>query len=182
MVYLVLDPRISYAGLKDDFKDDLDLSVHLETAKANLARYFKENYLSSQPSEPHPIPLSSSASISSIASTASHATTATSASPQKNFTARFRRKHAARDELQEFWNLQQEEFETCDPLQWWLGRKAQFPNLYRLSRDIFSIPGKFYCIRINSVLQLTTYLCYRVSSCRRTHLFRWPGYYIPSSC
>lgn len=84
---IVLDPRISYAGLKDDFKDDLDLSVHLETAKAYLARYFKENCLSSQPSsEPHPIPLSSAASTSFIAS---RATTATSASPQKNFTARF---------------------------------------------------------------------------------------------
>jgi hypothetical protein len=145
----------------------LYLSTHLETAKANLARYFKENYLSSQPSEPHhpTIPLTTTASTSSIASTTSRATPATSASPQKNFTARYRRKHAARDELQEFWNLQQEEFETCDPLQWWLGRKAQFPNLYRLSRDIFSIPGKFSFIRINSVLQLTTNRCYRVSSC-----------------
>jgi hypothetical protein len=70
------------------------------------------------------------ASISSIASTASCATTATPASPQKNFTARFQCKHMAHDELQEFWNLQQEEFKTCDPLQWWQGRKAQFPNLY----------------------------------------------------
>jgi hypothetical protein len=166
IIYLVLDPRISYAGLKEDFKDDLDLSVHLETAKEDLAIYFKENYLSSQASEPHPIPLSSTASISSIASTASRATTATLPSPQKNFTARFQRKRAARDELLEFWNLQQEEFEICDPLQWWLGRKAQFPNLYCLSCDIFSIPGTFYFIYINSVLQLTMYWYYRISSCR----------------
>ena len=47
IIYLVLDPRISYAGLKEDFKDDLDLSIHLETARENLAIYFKENYLSS---------------------------------------------------------------------------------------------------------------------------------------
>ena len=74
---------MSYAGLKDDFKDDLNLSIHLKTAKENLARYFKENYVLSQPSELHPIPLSSMASISSITSTASCATTATLALPQK---------------------------------------------------------------------------------------------------
>jgi hypothetical protein len=30
-----------------------------------------------------------------------------------------------------------------DPIQWWAGRRAQFPNLSRLARDILSIPGVF---------------------------------------
>ena len=66
-----------------------------------------------------------------------------SGSPQKNFTARFQRKCTSPDELLEFWSLPQEDFETIDSLQWWLGRRAQFPRLYCLAqaRDIFSIPG-----------------------------------------
>jgi hypothetical protein len=30
-----------------------------------------------------------------------------------------------------------------DQVQWWHGRRAQFPQLYRLVRDIFSIPGNY---------------------------------------
>jgi hypothetical protein len=37
--------------------------------------------------------------------------------------------------------MPQEDFENCNPVQWWHQRRAQFPNLYRLTRDIFSIPG-----------------------------------------
>jgi len=62
-------------------------------------------------------------------------------SPQKNYTARYHQKHAAIDELTKFWNMPQEDFETCNPIQWWHQRCAQFPNLYCLARDIFSIPG-----------------------------------------
>ena len=46
------------------------------------------------------------------------------------------------DEVDEYFKLPQEDFESCKPLQWWLGRRSQFPNLYRLVCDIFSIPGK----------------------------------------
>ena len=45
------------------------------------------------------------------------------------------------DEIEEFFKLPQESFEKCDPIQWWAGRRAQFPNLSRLARDILSIPG-----------------------------------------
>jgi hypothetical protein len=40
--------------------------------------------------------------------------------------------------LTEFWNLTREDF---DSLQWWNGCRAQFLQLCRLVRDIFSIPG-----------------------------------------
>ena len=44
------------------------------------------------------------------------------------------------DEIDEFFKLPPESF-TVDPIHWWAGRRAQFPNLSRLARDILSIPG-----------------------------------------
>jgi hypothetical protein len=97
-----------------------------------------DNYLSPQASVGNPRQsLSATTSLSSITSSSS------SGSPQKNFTARFQRKRTPTDELTEFWNLPQEDFDTCNPLRWWHGRRAQFPQLYRLVRDIFSIPGNY---------------------------------------
>ena len=66
-------------------------------------------------------------------------------SPQKvDFTSRYRNlPQAFTDEVQEYFKLPRENFDTCDPLQWWAGRRSQFPNLSRFARDILSIPGKF---------------------------------------
>jgi hypothetical protein len=133
-----LDPRISYSALKDEFADDDDLSSYLESSKSNLQAYFKEKY--PRPS-PESSPLSLAPSLSSVSSSSSSSVLTALGSPQKNFTARFRRKRAAPDELLEFWSSPQEDFDMVDPLQWWLGRRAQFPQLYCLARDIFSIPG-----------------------------------------
>ena len=127
MSSIVLNPCMSsYSVLKNEFENNIDLSCHLELSKDDLHKHYKENYTPStplsQPSQPS-IP-------------------ATSASPQKKFIARFNRKpRTSTDELLEFWSLPQEDFERCDPLHCWYGHRAQFPNLYRLVRDIFSIPG-----------------------------------------
>ena len=119
---------MSYSALKDEFEDDIDLSSHLDISKDDLHNYYKTNYAPAPPSLSQP-------SQPSISATSK-------ASPQKNFIARFNRKpRTSTDELLEFWSLPQEDIETCDPLHWWYGRRAQFPNLYRLVRDIFSIPG-----------------------------------------
>ena len=137
---LVLDPRISYTALKDEFNDDPALTADLEASKSKLESYFKDNYMPRRP-----IPLSATTSTLSICSDSSAATSSrtTSKSPQKNFTARFnQRKRTPSDELMEFWRLPQEDFDACDPLQWWHGRRSQFPNLSRLARDIFTIPGR----------------------------------------
>ena len=135
----MLDPRISYQAMKDEFKNDSDLSIHLEMAEADLQEYFKDNYPSPQASLENPRHLVyATISLSSIASSSS-----SSGSPQKNFTARMQHKRTPTDELTEFWNLPQEDFDACDPIQWWHGRRAQFPQLYRLVRDIFSIPGTY---------------------------------------
>ena len=131
-------PRISYEAMKDKFKNDSDLAVHLEKAKADLQEYFNGNYLSLQASVGNSCrSLAATTSLSSITSSSS------SGSPQKIYTARFQCKHTPTDELTEYWNLPQEDFNTCDPLRWWHSRRAQFPQLYCLVRDIFSIPGNY---------------------------------------
>ena len=66
-------------------------------------------------------------------------------SPQKSFTARYRRKETASiNELEEYFKLPTEDFDACDPIRWWMGRRAQFPNLFRLARDVLCIPGAFF--------------------------------------
>jgi hypothetical protein len=136
-----LDPRISYTALQDEFKDDLELASDLKASRSKLQTYFKDNYLSRR--QRPLVPTTSTSSISSDSSVATGGPRTVSRSPQKNFTARFnQRKRTPSDELLEFWSLPQEDFDTCNPLQWWLGRRSQFPNLYCLARDIFSIPGK----------------------------------------
>ena len=73
-------------------------------------------------------------------------------SPSKvNFTLRYKKKDTSlRDELEEYFKLPREDFDLCKPLKWWVGRRAQFPNLFCLARDIFSIPGMFvFCFLCN---------------------------------
>jgi len=124
-LFSVLDPRISYHGLLVDCGDDASLKSHLELAKERLAARYREHYM---PRAPAAAPQSSVPQPSS---------------PQKvNFTARYKQKSRSDiDELEEFWKLPQEDFENCDPVQWWAGRRAQFPGLSRYARDIFCIPG-----------------------------------------
>ena len=45
------------------------------------------------------------------------------------------------NELEEYFNLPPEDFETCNPIHWWMGRHAQFPNLFWFAQDILCIPG-----------------------------------------
>ena len=128
-----MDPRISYEGLKEDFVDDIDLLSSLDLAKTMLQDHFKNEYASS------------SRTAAPAADTPGSAATLSSQPTEKvDFTARYRTKsRAVVDELEEYFKLPREDFETCHPLKWWAGHRAQFPNLYCLARDIFSIPGMF---------------------------------------
>ena len=128
---LVLDPRISYSALLDEFEGDDDLLPFLEVAKNKLHIYYKTHYANK------------TAPCPSQSNTSSQTTSTLNHSPQKNFTARFRKPRVPIDELLEFWKLPQEDFDTCNPFQWWLSRRASFPNLYRLACDVLSIPGGF---------------------------------------
>lgn len=167
---IVLDPRISYSALKDEFENDIDLSSHLEISKDDLHKHYQNHYA---PPPPSPSQLSSQLSLQPSISATSKA------SPQKNFISRFNRKpHTSTDELLEFWSLSQEDIEKCDPLHWWYGRRTQFPNLYHLVRDIFSIPGVYFIILCSIYTKLWTE---RVCCCCGTHFFWWEGHNISMS-
>ncbi len=63
-------------------------------------------------------------------------------SEKVNFTSRYKKSDRRTvHELEEYFKLQAEDFDQCDPLAWWYSRRGQFPNLYRLFSDVFSIPG-----------------------------------------
>lgn len=129
---LVLDPRISYEGLLHDCGTDPDAIHTLSNSRAALLAYCDRKYASSsvptipssQPSQP----------LSSF----------TPGSPDKvNFTARYKTtSRVPTNELEEYFKLPIEDFDSCDPIQWWFGRRAQFPNLWRMACDILSIPGQ----------------------------------------
>ena len=56
------------------------------------------------------------------------------------------------DEVQEYFKLPRENFDTCNPLRWWAGHRSQFSNLSRFARDILSIPGEFMTRSISFLL------------------------------
>ena len=131
----MLDPRISYEGLTADYAQDADLLTDLEESKSALHTFYHDKY----------------ANFTSSANKYDHLTTAPvvqNGSPQKvDFTARYKRTNRqVSDELEDYFKLGQEDFDTCRPLDWWWGRRAQFPNLYRLARDILAIPGELFSL------------------------------------
>ena len=134
----VLDPRIMYEGLKSDYASDPSLLADLDESMSKLKTFYQKNY--SRRLQPGPAKLRPSQSSSSVSSRNSHV----GGSPEKvNFTSRYQMKdRIVVDEFDEYFKLPREDFENCKPLQWWLGRRSQFPNLYRLVCDIFSIPGR----------------------------------------
>ena len=123
-----------------DCDDNLDARAHLEKAKEDLHTHFRTTY-----DKPLPVPTASVASMSTINS-----------SPQKvNFMSRYRNlPQAFTDQVQEYFRLPQENFNACDPLQWWASHNSQFSNLSCFARDIFSIPGEFTSNNISFFLNL----------------------------
>lgn len=61
---------------------------------------------------------------------------------RRTFAACYRVKdRAIIDEPQQYYKLPREDFDLCDPIKWWFGHHAQFPNLFCLACNIFTIPG-----------------------------------------
>ena len=77
-----------------------------------------------------------------------------SGSPQKvNFTAQYKQWSRTNiDELEEFRKLPQEDFENCDPVQWWASRQAQFGSLSQFACDIFTVPGELAIVLSSNIL------------------------------
>jgi hypothetical protein len=86
-----------------------------------------------------------------------HTSSSTDLSPSKvSFTARYKRKdNWDRDELSEYFKLPHEDWELCNPLQWWVGRQAQFPRLFCLARNLLAIPGMSQIILMVTILMYT---------------------------
>ena len=55
---------------------------------------------------------------------------------------------ATHNELEEYFWLPQEDFDTCNPLAWWAGRRSQFPNLSRFAHDVLGIPGTTHSLTL----------------------------------
>ena len=148
----MLDPRISYEGLKEDYAQDADLLTDLEKAKSALHTFYHDNY--------------SNITSSTDKRSSTTAPLIQNGSPRKvDFTARYKRTNRrVSDELEDYFKLGQEDFDTCRPLDWWWGRRAQFPNLYRLARDILSIPGE--CFHFFFIIHETNDHITRFCSCR----------------
>jgi hypothetical protein len=130
---LVLDPRISYDGALQDYANDPELLAYLESAKSLLHTHYILCYANCAPH-----------SLDDVSDTTNTISSAVDGSPSKvNFTSRYKKKdQLQRDELEEYFKLPREDFDTCKPLQWWVGRQAQFPSLYCLARDLLTIPGR----------------------------------------
>ena len=121
---LVLDPHISYEGALQDYANDPELLEYLKSAKSSLHTYYAMRYATCPPPTPDDDP----EAIDAI-------TSAVDGSPSKvNFTSRYKKKdRLLRDELEEYFKLLCEDFDTCKPVQWWVGQRAQFPTLYCLA-------------------------------------------------
>lgn len=130
----MLDPRISYQGLIADCGDDSSAKADIDFAKTQLEQRYQSDYHRS----PRPLPSTTTSQLVTAGQS--------NASPQKvNFTSRYKqRTPATRNELEEFFKLPQEDFDTCNPLKWWAGRVAQFPNLSKFARDLFGAPGTYH--------------------------------------
>lgn len=120
----VLDPRISLKGLQEDAEDEDDALEHITDSRLALERYFQRHYAAPFVAPPSVIP-------STVGS---------------EYMARYRKKARSsgpRDELSEYFEIDTALAHQSghDALQWWRLHEPQFPQLSKLARDIFSIPG-----------------------------------------
>ena len=125
----VLDPRIGYEGLLADCGSDISMQRALERSRKDLRDHYQTYYAPKVLSTANPTPAGPPV---------------ISGSSQKvNLMGRYKKRVTSLvDEIEEFFKLPQENFDNCNPIQWWAGRRAQFPHLSQLARDILSIPGK----------------------------------------
>lgn len=171
-ILLVLDPRISYTILKD-YANNSALDAYLELAKQDLHEYYMAHYAPT-PNQPTQSLATSTASIIGGGGPRQH-------SPQKSFTAWYKKATStATNELEQYYQYPQEDFDHCDPLQWWYKCRQDMPNLYQLAWDLMTIPGKHFLIiscSLYSYLIIT-----RICHCGRAYLLLWEGLCFSPAC
>jgi hypothetical protein len=127
----VLDPRITFNGLRQAYADDPEMTKDLVNSKRNFRNHFLATYAHALPAVTQPGASSSRPSHLNrlFARFASSTVSSTPSGPEA--------------ELDRLFQLQAESFDACpDPVEWWRTHRAQFPLLSRFARDILSIPGK----------------------------------------
>jgi len=135
----VLDPQISYDSMRANYTNDDTLAEHLKNSKSALFNYFHKYYMNKATPGTSP----SSTLAPPLVPSPSQSTSSTLGSSKKSFTARYCQKDKpAVNELEEYFKLPLEDFDACDPIQWWVSRQARFPNLYHLTCNILCIPGE----------------------------------------
>ena len=109
--FAVLDPRISYEGAQQDYKDNPDLLEYLESSKSLLQSHYDEHYAN------HSYELVRSPWHGNATLPTAHE------SPSRvNFTLQYKKKHNFKcNELEEYFKMLCEDFDTCDALEWWVG-------------------------------------------------------------
>ena len=141
----VLDPRISYKTLKEEFWDDAILTTNLEFAKDSLSDHYHAFY-------------ASTATVTTQESTLTQ--TPVPDSPENiDFTSCYQKRHASssiQDEIQEYFWITSvpEPLNQVDPIQWWYTRWEQFPNLYCLAHNVLCIPGMYSLTGWNAALKI----------------------------
>jgi len=119
----VLDPQISYSGLLADCGDNFEAHAHLESSKERLHTHFHAKYEKPLLTPTAPVTSSSASNCSS---------------QKVDFMSHYRNlPQAFTDEVQEYFKLPCENFNTCNPLQWWAGFQSQFPSLTFCKRYAF---------------------------------------------
>jgi hypothetical protein len=120
----VLDPRITYKGLHDNCDaNDASTQSQINSLKKDLHTLYKVDYAT--------MSIAQDSALSPSASTDCHTNlSGRNSSSKVNFTVRYKKwSNISVDEFEEYLKLLQEDFDLCDPIQWWAGRQAQFPNL-----------------------------------------------------
>ena len=143
----VLDPRVTYEGLKrqalrgEDPGRREDYLKQINYAVDSLREYYLENYvlptsaLLSNPADNTPKVSNTPKPFDFFAIYAS----STTMSPT--------------DELDQYVLLPPLGFgkQSCDPISWWKSNVNQYPNLVQLARDILSIPGSFTWLSVTHI-------------------------------
>ena len=120
----VLDPRITYEGLKLNFANDPGLLADLERSKELLEEFYNNNYAAS--------PVRSENFDDSYL-----------IDPHmSDFTSCYSSINAeVVNKLEEYFKTRCKDFKKCNPLRWQRSQHKDWSNLYCLTYDILYIPG-----------------------------------------
>lgn len=134
----MLDPHVSYERLKKDSQNDVDLSSGLKIAMSQLTSKYCLYYA------PAPGQSSNRASVNVALGSPS------TRDYMNDSDEEDQEEQDVDAELKYYFRITEkpEPTKSTDVLEWWYMHRHQMPNLYRLARDVFGIPGELSCIPV----------------------------------